>query len=448
MQEETVAKKLARIRREARYNSGDDLQYRVPVTETKEADVLHPSLLRLSSHDYIREYAWIAEARQADQVAAVLVAGKAGRHRLFVYPKGRRRFTLGAFKRMAQLGAKLNGLVAVRLVEASEDLEVLAQELIELAERDADEGSTADPEEWFKSNAGKNLDWLPGFGDSHCHGRMDRWFSELRQIDPVMRSDIECYQAYLSSVSGVVLAHRTGLAEKLDALHGRQHPECRACLKANRYAYRIPQDKLSADIVTDTEWRGWVEFHKQFPEATGLTMLSVPGYTEDGTAFFSAFNRVDPRLRDYSNQEASTNHYIEWVWLEHDGRTWNVTKTYKLNSSPLDGEGPGAVFQRAEVRRDILDLVAQNSDVECSTTLRFLPSLTRPVLGENCVITETELRVGERVFLIADINSLEILEGNSVRLTLKREMFEFQFEEKSSEFGEELIRIFEWYRLR
>ena len=443
-----MAEKLARLKREAFYDRGQGLQYSVPLTEAKAEVAPTPQVLRLRRHDHVREYDWIADARRNNQVAAISIQVEEQKNRVFVYPKGRRRFSLGAFNRMGQAGANLNGLAAVRLVRPGENLKTLTAELINIAERDASEVSTSDPEDWFDCNAGRRMDWLPGFGESHSDGRMDRWFSGLEDVDPVTRRDLNCYRAYLLSLPGAVLAHRTGMPESLSALRGREEPECVACLEANRHAFRIPTSEVSNEVLTDTEWLGWPDFHQRYPEAVGLTMLSAPGYSRDGKAFFSAFNRVDPRLSDRSNESASTEQYIEWVWLELDDQDWIVTKTCRLNSTPLDGEGPGGVWHRTELRREIQERLARRAPDGCATTLRFHSKLVRPVVGEECVITNKMLRVGGRCFLLAEIDSLELREGNAFALFVRGEVFEFQFEERAPEFGKEVLMGFDWHKHR
>lgn len=450
MAEESIAEKLARLKRDGAslYEPANDLRYDAePEIEPAE------ELLALRSEpDPAREYEWICEMRSRDTVAALFIR-KEPFPELFVYPKGGRRFTLQAFRKFGDCGAKSNGLVAKRLVYSGEDAEHLLSRLVEIAEQDADPAHRANalslpPRQWLAQNPYRCGDWLPGFGTDRNDGRMDTWWWEFQHWanDRVPSSVLESYEVYLENCPDLVLAPRTGIIENTYALAEREEPEVVACLELNDRAVSLSGCELPVPVLSRGRWLGWPKFHEHYETAEGLSMFSRVGYSEDGQrAFFTRFNRADPRLLEPSNQNSSTLEFVEWVWLELQEGKWRVSKTRRFRSLPLDGLIPGSQPLITSSWRDWPLFEAPRDPTRvCNTVVTFRPPLAEPVPDANLVLTDQAIRFGSTRLPYRSITRIEVAGPGRVAISTESETHTLAFEDKDPEILREFFEVLEW----
>lgn len=434
MAQESIAQKLARLKSEGTqlYDQADHLQYQ------EEEEESNP-VLRLEERDPVAEFDWLLKMRAEERVPAFCFS-RVSWSRLFVYPQGDRRFTLKAFQHFGHAGARATGLVAVRIVYPEEDLERQLEEMVRIAQEDAaperqEEGLRSHWRQWLRENPVREADFLPRMGPAQSDGRMTCWNVQGYQPGTATCSDYDCYRAYLADCEGVCLAVRTGLIADLSEL---KDEEVEACWERREETAVLARGRLADRVDFAHKWTGWASFHRAFPAATGISMVSPVGYSGDGRrAFFTRFNRADPRILERANQAAANLDFLDYIWLEFREGAWAVTRCERARPCPRTEVVPWRSRPLAFPQEEDHPWPGPARRV-CNTRMVFRPPLVSPAAGHLLVFHEETMQVGEQRIFYRDIVTIEV--GDSVLVRLADSVLEMEFEEFEPETFLEALR--------
>ncbi|MCA9778516.1 MAG: hypothetical protein KC800_17430 [Candidatus Eremiobacteraeota bacterium] len=380
MAKESVSERLARLKAQAAYDLAPELRYRVaeepgekPGPSKTIAEPSKVEALRLSNPDLAQEYNWISNCRERGVVPAIKVYTR-NKYEVYVYPKKDLRYTLAAWAEFRSQHVKVDGLVAVGTQTDCEGAEELLRFMVDVANRDAaperlERALTTSPQDWLHELKGCGGEWLSISSDNLTEDLNKSGWSVRECYDMVDQRDLEVYSVYLAEKGLVKVVPRTSVSERLTRYQSRSEEQYRDFRQRNRARFSLKCPVLASHLL-GPKWTGWDDFHSEFPSAPGVLSLSAVGYSKDTqTAFFTAFNRCDPRLLDSSNADAGTLEYLERVWLERNPDGWFVKEKVTYHARPIDAGPLGALSSVGSVRPTVTRasnlLEGLSVEVEC-----------------------------------------------------------------------------------
>lgn len=455
MAKESVADKLARLKASASYDLAPELRYDEPAEgpgtsegERDSEDCPIPEVplveaLRLPEPDLVRELDWIVECRERGIVPALKVlSGK--NYRLHVYPRLERRFTLAARIGFREAGASSDGLVAFATTSDETKSEKLLNRMVEVTRLDeSDErllkALSVSPQDWLHEMRGVGAEWLSDSSDNLPEGPIGMGWSDYYgpPADNLSWRDLEIYQAYLGNKPLSKIAPSTCVNEDLRVYRERKGSLYRTYQERNRSSLSLFCTQLEPFIAAE-KWQGWDEFHKRCPEASGILLLSAIGYSENyQTAFFSVFNRCDPRLLTRLNEEAGVTEYVERVWVEVSAEGWKLKESIRLHARPMD-IGPMEARYTLPPARGVESV----HPADKGTWQVFRPALLQPI-ETQVRITENEIQYGSETIMSEELEQLRVIDNSTVECLVSGSPIIFVFEDVLH-VAKEFVRSIEW----
>ena len=366
------------------------------------------------------------------------------RYRIHVYPRLKRRFTVAARVDFRAAGAAADGLVASAMRANDNDGERLLSRMVEIAMLDESperltRARSTTPQEWLQELKGVGCEWLSDASDNMPEGPIAMgWPPEADfGTDRLSWRDRDVYRSYLSEVSSPRIAPSTSVSEALEAYRTRTGVLYKSYAHRNLFCLSLICGQLEGYLAAK-EWTGWDDFHRKCPDASGILVFSAVGYSENFRhAYFSVFNRCDPRLLTSENEHAGSLEYLERVWLEASGDGWRVSKKVRLHARPIDFGPSESRCWRLPGRID------EDVHPGCKGTWQiFNPPLLEPC-ETQVLISENEIHVGDQIILSEEIEEVRIVDAETVRILASGSPLDLVFDGKPH-VVEEFVRCLEW----
>ena len=455
MAKESVSEKLARLKAAQAdlYDKAEHLRHQDSKPNAKPEPPGKTEELNLDQPDRIREFQWILQQRKRGRVPAISVRERNGLN-LYVYPIGTCRFTLRAFRKFANMGARANGIVAARAIHPTENGDKLLRKMISVAEEDAQgnsqqEGLTDGSEDWLERNPHHMNDWITPVGSSVTSALEAPSSQRKRPVgnNPI---DWEVYAVALAESFASRLARQTGNIVTLTSINA---PDSKPLAELKRRTPTLLPDYhpgLSPWYLGSQSWDGWTDFHQLWPSEEGISMLSPVGYSDDKTrATFVRFNAVDPGFLNAWNEKKANLEFFELVTLERQDSAWAVILRERNHARPYWGPVESHLSDEKwdlPFGPRIHGLSHVRETREVGTRTRFLVPLKSPCKGERVQIGGGNLSFGQYQISFEDIHSIEKKNGHTLIFGLPERSLTLEFDSDQDIVADKFLKALAWER--